>query len=510
MYDPNTDSGNESYGNSPFDSQGYGAPAPGPMDTAKDIFQQHGKQIAVIVVLGIIGFFVYDHFIGSLVEVNIEARDTEGKIVGGIDGRVFEGSSNSPLKTFSGSTTLSLRPGDYRVEWDASSTDYENPEDTLITVSPENKADGQTEKAVVEKDIPVTITNLAFPTALVVGQNAATGTLTLENKSTKAQTVELVYEGDFDSKILDIVTQPSALTLNANQVLPITLSISVPQTSVVKNIKNGDTKKGTIRIKYTTNGKGASYTLFKAFTLDVNPKSPQTFAVTANKLFSKTFTIRNPASVDSPESVKADVQIKSALENDFGQIATWFSWNPSSPFNAPKKSESIPVVFNIMAPTTAVSDTITGEIKIYTGFWTQTIPFTLNLTEALVDLKITLDGSTGVKKYTLNKDAVSGLYESKNALLKLENGGGLPIDNVLMDVGTCGEYIKQLDPEFFLDLTLAEKGKTGNSKTTTLQITAPVSALPGAEQNCLIQVSYLDPKNGDVVQKDPITVQIAT
>jgi hypothetical protein len=477
---------------------------------AKDILQQHGKQIAIVVVLGIVGFFVYDFFIGSLVEVSIEARDTEGKIVSSVEGQLFEGSSNSPIKTFGGTTTLSLRPGEYRVEWDAGSTEYENPEDTLITVESINKESGQVEKAIVEQNIPVTITNLSFPSALVVGQEAASGTITLENKSTKAQTIELAYDGDFSPKILDIATQPAVLTLNPNQVLSVALSISVPSTTSVKNTTSGDVKKGNVRVKYTSNSKGASYTLFKSFALDVNPKTPQTFAVSANKLFTKTFTIRNPGKVDSPETVKADVQIKSALENDFTQVSGWFSWNPSPPFNAPKKSESIPVVLNIMAPTTATTDTITGELKIFTGFWTQTIPFTLNLTEALVDLRITLDASPGIKTYKIVKDSTTGQYDAKNALLKIENTGVLEIDSILMDVGNCGEYIKQLDTEFFLGLTLAEKGKNGASKTTTLQITAPVSALPGNTQNCLLQISYLDPKTGDVIQKDPITVQIET
>ncbi|MEK6970208.1 MAG: hypothetical protein AABW68_00750 [archaeon] len=511
MYEgPPDENGMETYGGSPFGPGEY-APAPqGPGTAAKEILHQHGKQIAILIVLGIAGFFLYDYFIGSLVDVTMEARDTEGMIIGEMEGRLYERESNNPIKTFGGSTTLSLRPGEYRVEWDAGNTEYENPEDTLILVESLNAEDGQVEKAIVEKDIPVNITNLSFPAALVVGQSAATGTLTLENDSTKTMEIELVYGGDFDPKLLDIITQPATLTLTPGQILPVTLSISVPATTTVKNTSNGDPKKGTVRVKYTTHGKGAGYTLFKSFSLDVNPKTPQTFNIGANKLFTKTFTIRNPAKVDSPETVKMDVQIKSAQENDFGQIATWFSWNPTSPINAPKTGESIPVVLNIMAPPTAATDTITGELKIFTGFWTQTIPFTLNLTETLVDLKITLDGSTGIKTYTIAKDPVTGQYDAKNASLKIENTGGLAIENILMDTGNCGEYIKPLDTEFFLDLALVEKGKTGSSKTTTLQITAPVSALPGSTQNCLLQVSYLDPKTGDVIQEDPITVQIGT
>jgi hypothetical protein len=466
--------------------------------------------LLIILVVGVVGFFLYDYLIGSLVEVTIEARDTEKKLAGTMDGKLFEGEGTSAIKSFSGSTTLSLRPGDYRVEWDTGSSEYEDPGTSSFRVSSESKDGRQIETTVFEKDIPVQLINFSFPSTLVVGQTAATATLTLENSSAQTQTIELVYDGDLDEKILDIATQPSTIIINPNATLPVTLSISVPTSTFVKNTKNGDSKKGTVRIKYTNESKGASYTLFKSLALDINPKTPQTFAVTANKLYTKTFTIRNNSGVDIPESVKADVQVKSAQENDIPNTQKWFSWNPSSPFTTPKKSESIPIVLNILAPSNVLSDTITGEIKLYTGFWSQIVPFTLNLTEALVELKVTLDTTSGLKKYALQKDLVTGQYESKNALLKLENMGGLPIDNILMDVSTCPEYIKQLDSGFFLDLKLPEKGKTGSSATTTLQITAPPSALPGGEQNCLLQISYLNPKNGDAVQMDPITVQIET
>ena len=105
---------------------------------------------------------------------------------------------------------------------------------------------------------------------------------------------------------------------------------------------------------------------------------------------------------------------------------------------------------------------------------------------------------------------MTGLYETKNALLKLENTGALPIENILLETGGCDDYVKLLDTTFFFDLTLNEKGKTGSTKTTTLQITAPQTALPGRTQNYLVQLSYLDPKTGDVAQNEPINVVVET
>lgn len=506
MYDPNTMGGNDMGG--PLDSPYQEAP-PSPMDSAKDFLQKNGKMIVLILVVGTIGFFVYDFFVGSLVNTTLELRDTEGRLLSEVSGKVYEGSSSGAIKTFQGTTTLALRPGNYRVEWDLSDTDYEDQGAVPFTVDPANKEAGQEEQTVVEKPIPVNLTNLAFPSALVAGQTHATATLTLENKSTQVQEVELVFEGDFDPKILTITTQPSTISLNPNASLIVALSINVPSNVSVKNTKNGDTKNGKVRIKYTTSGKSAGFTLFKSLSLDVNPKTPQVLKATANQLTSKTFTIRNAASVDSPETVKAEVTVNSAQNNDAAEAQKWFGFNPTPPLPAPKKGESIPIVLQVNAPAIALSDTITGEIKFFTGFWSQVIPFTLTLTEAPVELKVTLDGTNTLKKYTISKDA-TGLWEAKNAVLKLENGGGLAIENILLDVGDCGEYIKPLDPDFFANLTLAEKGKAQSSKSTTLQITAPLTQIPGNTQNCLIEVSYLDPKNGDVGQANPISVQIDT
>ncbi|MFH0970894.1 MAG: hypothetical protein V1776_05590 [Candidatus Diapherotrites archaeon] len=514
MYDSNEPSPEEEEKNtpeyeSPFESGGY-VPNSSPLDRAKEFLQQHGKTIAIVLVLGIIGFFIYDYFLGSLVTVTLEARNTENVIIPLVEGKLYETNGNSSIKTFAGNTTLSLRPGEYRVEWDTGITEYEDLGSISLLVDRANQEGGQTEKTILEKNIPVNITNIDFPSALVVGQNAAVGTVTLENKSTQTQTIELVFEGDLDPKIIGIATQPPIITLNPNAILPVTLSISVPSTSIVKNIKNGDAKKGNVRVKYTKPKKEASYILFKSLSLDVTPKTPQTFKATANKLYTKTFTLRNTSGIDSPEGAIAEALVKSTQNNDIPDIQKWFSFNPTPPFSLLKKSETMPVVLNILAPITAANDTITGEIHIYTGYWSEQIPFTLTIEEAPIGLKVTLDGGIGIKKYTINKDSITGQWEFKNALLKLENTGDLPIENTLLELEGCEAYIKQVDESFFYDLILNENGKTGDAKTTTLQITAPATALPGATQNCLLQVTYLNPKDGEAIQVDPITVQIET
>ncbi len=507
MYPEETDknANEQEMESSPFDQ-----PIPqalSPMDAAQGIIQQHGKKIIKGIIALVVLIFLYNFFIGSLVKVTIEARDTEGRIVAGIKGSLYEGSSNSPFHPFSGNTTLDLRPGEYRVEWNVSGTPYKDPGENLFTVESGNGP--QTEKTTLERNSGVSVSSLSFPSTLVVGQTNAIGTLTLENKTSKQETVELAFDGDLDPNILDIQTQPTTLTIPGGQTVNVQLTISVPTNTVVKNPKSGDPKKGNIRVKYTLNGKEARYTLFKAFAFDVNPKTPQTFSATANKLFTKTFTLRNSNTVDSSEGIQTEISIKSTQANSLNQIAGWFDWSPSPPFAPLKKGETDSVQMQLLAPPSAGSDIITGEITFFTGFWSQIVPFTLNLTEAKVELDVTLDGSATLKQYTLSQDA-SGQFETRTTILKLENEGALAIENILMEVQGCEQYIMQTDPNFFLSLKLAEKGKSGSSKTTTLQITAPASALPGDTKTCLLQINYLDPKTNDVVQHDPITVEIET
>ncbi len=506
MYDENE--GNDaqpsmggSFGGGDFQS------GPSPIDTAKEFIQKNGKALIIILIVGVAGFFLYDYLIGSMVKVTLNTSDTEGSPLDIIDAQLFEGTSSNAMKTFSGSITLDLRPGEYRVEFDTDGSEYANPGEYSFSVSPEDKKDGIDEKISLEKDIDVSIDNVNLPSTLVAGQQDAQGTVTIRFGKNQHDPVELVFEDAYSA--LDVTVQPSTISGSPDVTIPVNIFISVPSAIKVSNTKTGDSKSGTVRVKYTKTQKKVPFVLFKTFAIDVNPKTPQTFAATANKLYTKTFTLKNNAGADLSENIRAEVTIKSTQENNAGEIAQWFNWSPSQPFEPIKKGASIPIQMQLMAPSSSSTDTITGELKFYTGFWSQIIPFTLNLTEAKVELKATIDNAPLTKTYTIAKNA-TGTYDVKNALLRLDNTGALPIENILFETGGCDEYIKLLDTSFFFDLVLAEKGKTGSTKTTTLQITAPPTALPGSTQNCLVQLSYLDPKTGDVAQNEPINVVIET
>ncbi len=506
MYEEN-DSGDTSP--SMGDSFGGGdfQQGPSPIDTAKEFLQKNGKSLIIILIVGVAGFFLYDYLIGSLVKTTLSTSDTEGKTLGIIDAQLFEGTSSSPMKTFAGTITLDLRPGEYRIEYDVANTEYADPGVYTFTISPEDKESGHEEDVALEKDFDVRIENVNLPATLVAGQQGAQGTVTVQFGPAQEEPVELVFEGAYEA--FDVATQPSIISGSPGTTIPVSVFITIPSTTKVTNTKTGDSKTGSVRVKYTNVEKNAPFTLFKTFALDVNPKTPQTFTASADKLFTKTFTIKNNAGADLSERIQAEVTIKSTQENSAGEIAQWFTWSPSAPFEPLAKGASVLAQMQLMAPASANTDTITGEIRFFTGFWSQLIPFTLNLSEAKVELKATIDSAALTKTYTIAKDAL-GSYEVKNALLKLENAGALPIENILFETGGCDDYIKLLDTTFFFDLILAEKGKTGSTKTTTLQITAPQTALPASTQNCLVQLSYLDPKTGDVAQNEPINVVVQT
>ena len=117
MYDPSASNDGPSEYSGPFG--GDYNPQPSPMDQAKDFIQKNGKSILVVLVVAVVGFFIYDYFVGSLVNTTIRITDTENKTLGVLDARLFEGSSTTPITTFSGTHTASLRPGEYRVEVNA-------------------------------------------------------------------------------------------------------------------------------------------------------------------------------------------------------------------------------------------------------------------------------------------------------------------------------------------------------------------------------------------------------
>jgi hypothetical protein len=505
MYSP-PEENIEEFEESPFD-EGIPAGSSGPADTLKTIFSDHGKTIAVILLVLIMGYFGYDYFIGSLVKVTIETKDTENKLLTSIPATLYEGDSQNVVKTFNGSLTMELRAGEYRIEYDTSGTKYEDPGVQYISVSSENKDSGQKKKVELEQNLGIEILNVQFPTTLVAGQTTRNAHVALENTSSKTKEAELVFEDGLE--LFNITTNPSTISIPGGTTSTIQLTVDVPSTVKIVDTRDGDEKDGKIRVKYTGESKGTSFILYKKFEFSVSPSTSTTIKANANELEEKRFTIKNKGPTASSEAIEVKISLRDSQNNNLNTVEKWFTWNIDPPFGPLGEDESIQAGMQFLAPVTADSDTITGEVRFYTSFWEKIVPFTIELKESEVEIEATLDNSAK-KKYNLSKDEF-GQYESKTATLKIENKGELDIETILYDLDNCDEsYIQLVDPTFFPLYTIGANGKSNDTKSTQAIISAPFTALPGEEQFCQIRLTYLDPKSGDVAQIDPITVQINT
>lgn len=494
---------------SPFENE---TPSQGsPLGGIGELVQQHGKKILAIIIIAILAFFVYDYFIGSQVKVTITANDTEGKLLSAIPGTLFESGSTSAMQHFTGELTTGLRPGTYRVEWDADGTEYALPDPLEFTVEkPASGSAEQNEGTVFAKDFGVVITKFTFPTTIVRGQQGAKGQLTLKNNSTKAQNVELVFEGGLAPFKDDITFIPSAFSIPGKGILDVAFTLDVSDTLPITNKTAGDKKSGSIRIKYTSEKDSIDFTQFNDFKFEVNPTQTIALTAKADELKTTRFTLRNKSSNDSSEKINAEIVItQTDGTNSVSDILNWFSWSIDKPFKALAKSETISLELRFRAPITAAKDLILGKVRFFTSFWESESPFTINLSEAIIDIAGTLDNSK-TKTYTLKKDTVNpAQYQFQTATLKLENKSGFPISTILYQVSPgCEDFISLISPEFFPLRNLPEKGKPNSTQSTQLKISAPSTTLPGTEKSCEIQLTYEDPRTQEPAEIPPISVQI--
>ena len=163
------------------------------------------------------------------------------------------------------------------------------------------------------------------------------------------------------------------------------------------------------------------------------------------------------------------------------------------------------------AAVTAQSDVIQGQVRFFTSFWEQIVPFTVNLSEAAIDIVATID-SVKNKTYTLRKDTANpAIYQFQTATLKIENKSTFPILAVLYELSDgCDEYISLISTGFFPLQNIPERGKAGAIQSTQVKISAPSTALPGAEKICEIKLTYEDPRTNEPADLPALVVQINT
>ena len=322
---------------SPFEVE---APVqPNPLEGVQTFLKEHGKTILIAIVALVALYLVYDFFIGSQVNVTITAKDTEGRILSTMSGALYESGAASPMQRFEGSLSLGLRPGSYRVEWDAADSPYVPPEpqDIFVEKNPEMQQD---ETTVFVKDLGVVMVSFDFPSAIVRGQQGAKGLVKLKNNTTSGQTVNLVL-GEGLAVFKDSITfEPSTITVPPKTTLDVYLTIDVPDTLAIVNKNTGDKKTGTIRIQFTEEEIEKSFTQYYSFTYDLTPRQTIIINAKADEQRTARFTLGSSSSNETNEKINAQVLITQTDDvNPENAIKSWFTWAVDPPFTPPKKGE---------------------------------------------------------------------------------------------------------------------------------------------------------------------------
>ncbi|MBU1930439.1 hypothetical protein KJ972_02945 [Candidatus Micrarchaeota archaeon] len=469
--------------NSPYAGGGMGDGEEGIVDKLRYFFEDHGKKIIVVIILLIVGFFVWDFFIGSYRTVTLEIANTEGETIGG-DLSITRVGENRP--TYEGPpTTVSLRVGSYLA--DATSSGYRFQEDISFTVSEES----QTESFALEKALVTEISQYSFPQQLYLGQTE-TATITLYNPGNSDETIDLVFEGDFEDLMdrgFSMTASPSNILVPSKESITITLNITVSENIELDDDDEGDSKNGLIRIKFTENNDAQqeiSFLLLPQADIEVSPSDiEETIRAGADSASLDTIDIENNSSV-SAENITITVELDPTAPPE---AEAWFEFDTILIASLPAGSSKEVYVY-ISPPINPNTLIIAGQshIVVRGGTWEYRIP-----------LNITIEGVTTALIADLSPDEIdigkqdNGDFEIRLGEVEIENDGDLPIQNieVLNYNASCrGDWIIFDQPYIKTVLVPNE------SWLFTFQITAPPAATLDQFQTCQIKIRFDDPITG--------------
>ena len=133
-------------------------------EDAGDILKKHWWKAALVIIVLVVGFFLFDFFIGSIKQVNFALSNTENKPLSGAGIKIFD-SSGKEIAKIGSNESIKLRRGNYTAT--ASLSGYKSQSGIQVTVTDEPTT---TKNIKLEKDIDVELQVENFPTKLVEGQ----------------------------------------------------------------------------------------------------------------------------------------------------------------------------------------------------------------------------------------------------------------------------------------------------------------------------------------------------
>jgi hypothetical protein len=446
------------------------------------ILKENIRIIAAVIILLVVGLFVYDFFIGSMRQATLVIKNPEGEPLSKNRLRLLD-SGGSEILALEGESryALSLRAGTYRYEVTAPGYGTKR---SSITVS----ASGETIPIIVEKDIDVEILDFrdAFPTEWVEGQKKAIE-FEVKNNDSTAQEIEIVFGDDLE----EWGNQSKRVTVPAKSTQTVIAQISIPKGLGIKDKRKGEEFKASARIKYTLEKQTKKFTVFPSPELRLRKVSVPSRADAGETLTKAEVQVEN-SSKFALHDLGIEIEITSAEKNNPSKVREWFKFQEKTGETEPWKID-IPTIdadskitkeIRIDVPLTAKKETITGKIVVTASFLTQPLEKTFNLIiEKEAEFGLELSASDTIKIYWSEE---KGGYEKATEPLKVKNVGTLPLSNIIISVKNY--LVCSTDWLELLEQNIAALGD-GEAYQITMIASAPI-AQRGNETAMLCRIKY--------------------
>ncbi len=469
----------------------------------KSLVKRIGKYALIVVVIALIGWFLYDYFIGSFVDIQISVKDLEGNPV--IDNHVTVKSAGNDVLIFEKSDLSvyrqRLRRGDYSIEVEA---DGYKPYAVERTFNEDNKS----EVIKLKKDMDIKILELNMPEQLFANEQF-TLTAKLENKGSKGEEVEFKFGGEF--KAYNCRPAEQKMLINSGEIKDFNILCAVPSKTGLEKSTTGKDKEGSVSIKYISESMDKSFTLYPQPRLNISKSVRFTGmnpAVPKDAKKQVDFTIKNYGRFPV-QNIRLRIEISSAEKNNPEEVIKWLSFTNST--EPDKRSILIGQIdareehrepVELSVPLDAKAETIYGSIVMNAPFLEAPKRISLKidiLKSAQAALSVDYDKSISIH-------FVNGKPRDEIRTIKIKNTGNLTVENIDLQVQNQDECTENWFA--FTSANSIPSLASGASKEVYVTLTTPPLVRVGEYVPCVLWLSYTDPVTSDIVQREVGVMEI--
>jgi len=453
-----------------------------------------GKIILAIAVVVAIGWFVYDYFIGSYIDVEINIKDTEGGMIKDNEIFIRDGTGSTEIFSDDGLATYSekIKRGEYRIKVEAPG--YQEFDDK------ETFSDEKKEIIIeLEKDMDIKLKTISMPPQVFANQEFFVS-LSVENDDRKSAEVEFEFEADLEKyqckPVENKMIAPGKTTSDFN------FTCTVPADPDIGRSKTGKSKEGRVSVLFINESEDQEFLVFPKPDVDYpNRVKFNNLSPASESKAQEIFEIENDSKFDL-RFVDLKINITSAEKNGAEEVAEWIyftnaeSGDRSHKFIdriAEKMDYKEPIEVNL--PITAKEETIYGNIVVSAPFLESPviIPLEIEIAES-AEAKISLGYPESV---TISFS--DGAPRDEQKIITVNNDSELAIEDVEIEVQNSVEC-----SEFWLSFVGAHSfSRIGAKENKDVYVTfsTPSTASEGQYEDCILLVSYIDPVTDSLVEE---------